>query len=60
MVHFFTKMGKMPDLGFGTSYKDVLCPKLEKKPCKAKIGPSKCHTKKSAVVLPTILLKDKL
>ena len=40
--HFFTKMGKMPGLGFGTSYEDVLCPKLEKISCKAKIGPSKC------------------
>ena len=42
MVYYFTKMGKMPDLGFWTSYKDVLCPKLEKKSWKAKIGPSKC------------------
>ena len=33
-------MGKMPDLGFETSYKDGLCPKLEKNPCKAKIWPS--------------------
>ena len=24
MVHFFTKMGKMEDLGFGTSYEDGL------------------------------------
>ena len=39
MVHFFTKMEKMPDLGFGTSYKDELCPKLEKNPAKQKLGP---------------------
>ena len=39
MVHFFTKMWKMPDLGFGTSYKDGLCPKLEKNPAKPKFGP---------------------
>ena len=39
MVHFFTKMWKMPDLGFGTSYKDGLCPKLEKNPAKPKLGP---------------------
>ena len=24
-------MGKIPDMGFGTSYKDGLCAKLEKK-----------------------------
>ena len=29
----------MPDLGFGTSYKDGLCPKLEKNPAKPKLGP---------------------
>ena len=29
----------MPDLGFGTSYKDGLCPKLEKNPTKPKLGP---------------------
>ena len=39
MVQFFTKMGKMIDLDFGTSYKDGLCPKLEDKSYKAKIGP---------------------
>ena len=39
MVHFFTKMWKMPDLGFRTSYKDGLCPKLEKNPAKPKLGP---------------------
>ena len=39
MVHFFTKMGKMPKLGFGTSCKDGLCPKLEKNPAKPKLGP---------------------
>ena len=38
MVHFFTKMGKLPDLGFGTSYKDGLCPKLHKNPVKLKLG----------------------
>ena len=38
MVHFFTKMEKMQDLGFGTSYKDELCPKLLKKPTKLKLG----------------------
>ena len=29
---------KMPDLGFGTSYKDGLCPKLKKNPAKPKLG----------------------
>ena len=38
MVHFFTKIEKMQDLGFGTSYKDELCPKLLKKPTKLKLG----------------------
>ena len=38
MEHFFTKMGKIHDLNFGTLYIDGLCPKLYKKPCKAKIG----------------------
>ena len=41
MVHifdFFTKMEKMPDLGFGTSYKDGLCLNLEKNPAKLKLG----------------------
>ena len=27
----------MPDLSFGTSYKDRLCPKLEKNPAKLKL-----------------------
>ena len=46
MVHFFTKMWKMPDLGFGTSYKDGLCPKLLKNPAKPKLGPQNvlCYT----------------
>ena len=35
MGHFFTKMGYMTDLGFGTSYKDLLCPKVEDKSYKA-------------------------
>ena len=39
MVHFFTKMGKMPDLGFGTLCKDGLCPKLDKNPAKPKLDP---------------------
>ena len=39
MVQFFTKMGKIPDLGFGTSNKDGLYPKLEKNPAKPKLGP---------------------
>ena len=30
----FTKITEMPDLCFGTSHKDVLCPKLEKNPAK--------------------------
>ena len=30
----FTKITEMPDLGFGTSQKDGLCPKLEKNPAK--------------------------
>ena len=38
MVLFFTKITKMPDLGFGTSYKDGLCPKLKKNPAKPKLG----------------------
>ena len=38
MLQFFTKIGKMPDLSFGTSYKDRLCPKLEKNPAKLKLG----------------------
>ena len=38
-VHIFTKMGKMPDMGSGTSYKDGLCPKLEKNLSKPKLGP---------------------
>ena len=29
----------MPDLGFETSYKDGLCPKLEKNSAKPKSGP---------------------
>ena len=29
----------MPDLGFGTSYTDGLCPKLEKNPAKPKLSP---------------------
>ena len=34
---------KYGNLGFGTIYKDGLCPKLQKKkPYKAKIGPSQC------------------
>ena len=32
-------MGKMPDMGSGTSYKDGLCPKLEKNLSKPKLGP---------------------
>ena len=32
-------MGKMPDMGSGTSYKDGLCPKLEKNPAKPKLSP---------------------
>ena len=36
---FFTKITKMPDLGFGTSYKDGLCPKLEKNLEKPKLSP---------------------
>ena len=39
MVLFFTKITKLPDLGFGTSYKDGLCPKLEKNSAKPKLGP---------------------
>ena len=39
MVHFFTKMEKIKDLHFGTSYKDGLCPKLYKNPAKPKLGP---------------------
>ena len=39
MVPFFTKITKMPDLGFGTSYTDGLCPKLEKTPAKPKLSP---------------------
>ena len=31
MVHFFTKMGKMPDLGFGASYKNGLLSYAKKK-----------------------------
>ena len=38
---FSQKWEKMPDLGFGTSYKDGLCPKLENKSYKAKIRPTK-------------------
>ena len=46
MVHFFdyfTKIGKMPDLGLGTSYKDGLCPKLEKNSAKPKLGPQNVY-----------------
>ena len=38
MVLFFTKITKILDLGFGTSYKDGLCPKLKKNPAKPKLG----------------------
>ena len=38
MLYLFTKMGKMTDLGFGTSYKDGLCPKLEKNLAKPKLS----------------------
>ena len=38
MVLFSTKITKMPDLCFGTSYKDGLCPKLKKNPAKPKLG----------------------
>ena len=38
-AQFFTKMGKMPDMGFETPYKDGLCPKLEKNPAKPKLSP---------------------
>ena len=39
MVYFFTKLGKMQDLGFGTSNKVGLCPKLQKNPAKPKLAP---------------------
>ena len=32
-------MEKMPDMGSGTSYKDGLCPKLEKNLSNPKLGP---------------------
>ena len=38
MIHFLTKLGKKSDFGFGTSYKDGLCPKLRKNPAKPKLG----------------------
>ena len=38
MVLFFTKISKMPDLGFGTSYKNGVYPKLEKNPAKLKLS----------------------
>ena len=37
---FSQKWEKMPDLGFGTSYKDELCPKLYV-PAQPKLGPQK-------------------
>ena len=60
MLHifdFFTKMEKNARLGFGTSYKDGLCPKLEKNPEKPKLGPqnilydNSCHLIRSSRVL---------
>ena len=42
MLHFFTKMGKMPDMGLEHHIKMdyAHCSKLEKNPFKAKIRPS--------------------
>ena len=39
MVLFFTKITKVSDLGFGISYTDGLCPKLEKTPAKPNLIP---------------------
>ena len=54
MMHFFTKITKMPDLGFGTSYKDGLCPKLEKNPAKPKLSPQNVLYDTSCPLLSSI------
>ena len=41
MGHFFPKMGKMEELGFGTSYKErwIMSKTIKKNPAKPKMGP---------------------
>ena len=42
MLHFFTKMRKMPDLDWTQHIKMDYTPNLRKKPVKAKLRPSQC------------------